>query len=86
VVYAVTSPVFTNPLMKIDTTDLKVEGGGKLHVTMATLTSQNVTVEDGGAIRADGTGYSIYDHSNSALGTMQNRSALFCSSGYAPES
>jgi len=70
VVYAVTSPEFANPLINVETVDFEVEGGGKFHATMATLMSQNITVEDGGALRADGTGYSIYDHVNATRGRI----------------
>nr|XP_026694748.1 uncharacterized protein LOC104266654 [Ciona intestinalis] len=67
-VYAITSPEFRNPVIKLNTISIKIEGGGKLHATYGHITSYNLTVEDGGFIKADGTGYTIYDHRNTETG------------------
>ena len=55
-VNATTDPV-TEPGISLYTEALYVEGGGILHGTHLTMISENITVDGGGKISADGLGY-----------------------------
>ncbi len=55
-VNATTDPV-DEPGITFHTQALYVEGGGTLHGTRLTMVSENITVDDGGRIMADGLGY-----------------------------
>jgi hypothetical protein len=56
VVQGLTSPV-DHPGVKFHVRALNVEGGGLFHATRPTIIAENITIDDGGLMSADGLGY-----------------------------
>ncbi|CAH1775844.1 unnamed protein product, partial [Owenia fusiformis] len=63
---ATTDPV-SEPGITFDVGAFTVEGGGTLHGTFMTFNVENITVDDGGLIAADGLGY-YFTHRNDSHG------------------
>ena len=65
---AVTNPIFAPPI-ELFVPSITVEGGGEIHVTFVVVESENITVDAGGHINADGEGYN-YTHSEGTHGAQ----------------
>ncbi|XP_070535282.1 uncharacterized protein [Ptychodera flava] len=50
-----------NPGMNMTTRTITIEGGGTFHVTHMTIVTENITIDDGGALTANGKGYRAED-------------------------
>ena len=61
VIQAITSPII-HPGITIIARAFFVEGGGLFHGTRMTVLGENITVDDGGLISADGEGYNRYEY------------------------
>ncbi|XP_077861759.1 uncharacterized protein LOC144342564 [Saccoglossus kowalevskii] len=67
--------------MTLTTRSVIIEGGGRFHVTRMMITTENITIDDGGTLNADGTGYRSTDVHITEVNTGKGHDSLLGSSG-----